>query len=111
MQQLRQIGNLMKDDFQKSFEEKHKINIESQNREVPFSYKFFTNELCEFYPCHDMKHINCLFCRCPAYHDDCCPGIVKGYGVIILENGVKDCSGCVYNHEPCNYEEMMYYNT
>ena len=69
-------------------------------------YKFFQNSKCEFFPCH--KGINdadfsCLFCYCPLYAlGDRCGG-----SFIYLENGIKDCSGCVRPHRRENYEVIL----
>ena len=39
------------------------------------SSKFFANKDCEYYPCHKMEgDLNCLFCYCPLYHLEDCPG-------------------------------------
>jgi Zn-finger protein len=73
---------------------------------VKNSSRYFENRDCEYYPCHNgMEHINCLFCFCPFYHEDHCPG-VPGY---IETDGrrIKDCSGCVFPHLPENYNVMM----
>ena len=69
-------------------------------------YKFFQNRKCEFFPCH--KGINdadfsCLFCYCPLYAlGDRCGG-----SFTFLENGIKDCSGCVRPHRRENYEVIL----
>ena len=69
-------------------------------------YKFFQNSKCEFFPCH--KGINdadfsCLFCYCPLYAlGDRCGG-----SFTYLENGIKDCSGCVRPHRRENYEVIL----
>jgi Zn-finger protein len=87
--------------FDNKLQEKHLNNIKNQtNRKYPFSYKYFENTDCEFFPCHTdvSKGHNCMFCRCPLYPIDACYGIQNGDGVI-LENGVKDCTNCTYNHE------------
>ena len=69
-------------------------------------YKFFQNRKCEFFPCH--KGINdadfsCLFCYCPLYAlGDRCGG-----SFTYLENGIKDCSGCVRPHRRENYEVIL----
>lgn len=69
-------------------------------------YKFFQNSKCEFFPCH--KDINdadfsCLFCYCPLYAlGDRCGG-----SFTYLENGIKDCSGCVRPHRRENYEVIL----
>ena len=60
-------------------------------------YAFFQNRDCEYFPCHKTAHpedFNCLFCYCPLYAlgRDC------GGNFRILENGVKDCSGCLRPH-------------
>ena len=39
------------------------------------SERFFENKDCKYYPCHDgLEHINCLFCYCPMYRLEHCPG-------------------------------------
>ena len=64
-------------------------------------YKFFAHRDCEFFPCHEVKdpeNFNCLFCYCPLYAmgRDC------GGNFKYLENGVKDCSGCLLPHRRKN---------
>lgn len=67
------------------------------------SYKFFENRECEFYPCHKgLEKLNCLFCYCPLYLKDDCGGNFK-----ILENGVKDCTNCLFPHKAENYEKVI----
>ena len=56
------------------------------------SYRHFTNKDCEYYPCKNVKELNCLFCFCPLYSFDC------GGEYIILDNGWKDCSKCSLPH-------------
>lgn len=69
-------------------------------------YKFYQNRKCEFFPCH--KGINdadfsCLFCYCPLYAlGDRCGG-----SFTYLENGIKDCSGCVRPHRRENYDVIL----
>ena len=67
------------------------------------SYRYFENRSCEYYPCHDIEHINCLFCYCPLYAlgDQC------GGAFVYTENGIKDCSGCLKPHRRENYEKIM----
>ena len=39
------------------------------------SYKYFENKECKYYPCHKGKqNINCMFCYCPFYEHEKCPG-------------------------------------
>ena len=68
--------------------------------------QFFENELCQYFPCHrGIEHINCLFCYCPLYTRENCPGQF----VYLEVNGqqVKDCSDCIYPHRPENYENII----
>jgi len=63
------------------------------------NFKGFTNDKCEFYPCHTInrKDFNCLFCYCPllAYE---CPG---PYEVFTDKHGNlrKDCTNCALPHD------------
>ena len=66
------------------------------------SYKCFENKDCEFYPCHKIDKINCLFCFCPLYADKNCGG-----NFTLLENGIKDCSNCLIPHNPKNYDLII----
>ena len=69
-----------------------------------FDHTYFSNKACRYYPCHQMpsgKDINCLFCFCPMYAMDCLGSPV------FLENGVKDCSNCIYPHIKENYDKIM----
>ena len=70
------------------------------------SYRFFKNEACKYFPCHKgLKEFNCLFCFCPFYLREDCPGNPKFWnkeGTII-----KDCSDCAYPHYPEHYDTMM----
>lgn len=71
------------ENFQKTLEDNIKAN-----------YSFFSNKDCEYYPCHNIEEINCLFCFCPLYNKESCGGNFK-----ILENGTKDCSNCNIPHD------------
>ena len=65
-------------------------------------YAFFENRECEFFPCHptdDPEHFNCLFCFCPLYHTEC-------GGACVIRDGVKDCSACLFPHDPANYDTI-----
>ena len=65
------------------------------------SYRFFQNKDCEFFPCHNIKTLNCLFCFCPLYHLDC------GGDYKVLANGIKDCSDCNIPHGPNGYDYVI----
>ena len=69
------------------------------------SYRYFENRACQYYPCHDKEHINCLFCYCPLNHMENCPGNPQ----FIEVNGkrIKDCSACTFPHEAENYDLIM----
>ena len=69
-------------------------------------YKFCQHRNCEFFPCHEgvkEDDFNCLFCYCPLYAlgDKC------GGNFTHLENGIKDCSGCLVPHRKENYDRIM----
>ena len=70
------------------------------------SYRFFQNTGCKYFPCHQgQEEINCLFCYCPLYAMNPCPG-----NCTYLEyNGkrIKECTNCTFPHEPENYDLMM----
>ncbi len=63
-------------------------------------YKFFENKNCEFYPCHNIDKINCLFCFCPLYNLDC-------KGEYIIKNNIKDCSKCNIPHNELGYDYII----
>ncbi len=70
------------------------------------SYRFFQNKDCKYYPCHEgIEAINCLFCYCPLYHMESCPGN-KGY-VEIGDRRVKVCTNCTLPHKVENYEAII----
>ena len=71
------------------------------------SERFFENRQCKFFPCHKLDgDFNCLFCYCPLYEKNPCPGtptfIKKEEGRII-----KRCTGCIFPHRPENYERII----
>lgn len=73
---------------------------------TPDSYRFFENRSCEYYPCHSgIEEINCLFCFCPLYRMENCPG--NPWYKEINGKNVKVCSDCVFPHRPENYELIM----
>lgn len=66
---------------------------------------YFCNQDCRWFPCHegaDAENFNCLFCYCPLYAlgEDC------GGDYVYLENGIKDCSGCLFPHRAENYQTI-----
>jgi len=70
------------------------------------SYRFFENKECEYYPCHNsVENMNCLFCYCPLYSLEHCPGTYK----LIESKGkmIKECSGCTFPHEAENYDVII----
>ena len=70
------------------------------------SYRFFENKECEYFPCHQgLENFNCLFCYCPMYWKDDCPGNPQ----YIEKNGkpLKVCTDCTFPHQPQNYEAII----
>jgi len=69
------------------------------------SHRFFRNHECRYFPCHKTdrpEEFNCLFCFCPLYFLDDCGG-----DGILLDSGIKDCSGCMVPHAPDGYDRVM----
>ena len=72
------------------------------------AYSFTQHTACEFFPCHKTGHpedVNCLFCYCPMYRLEHCPGNPRYFE----KNGrrIKDCSGCTFPHDPEHYDTIM----
>ncbi len=70
------------------------------------NYDFFQHKTCECFPCHAgaaPETFSCLFCYCPLYAlgDKC------GGQFAYLENGIKDCSGCLRPHKRENYDSIQ----
>lgn len=69
-------------------------------------FNFFQNSECEYFPCHkceDTENFNCLFCYCPLYAlGDKCGGNFK-----YIEEGIKDCSDCMFPHIRNNYMAVL----
>ena len=72
------------------------------------SYRFFTNKDCQYYPCHEgVEELNCLFCYCPFYTRENCPGEPE----YLNRDGrtIKKCTGCSFPHRPENYDRIIEY--
>jgi len=70
------------------------------------SYRYFENKACKYFPCHKgLEDFNCLFCYCPFYLTENCPG----HPAYLDIDGkiIKDCSGCTFPHRAENYERIM----
>lgn len=70
------------------------------------SDRFFANTECRFYPCHrGIEEINCLFCYCPLYHMEDCPG----NPAFIEKDGrrIKVCTDCTFPHRAENYDAVI----
>lgn len=70
------------------------------------SSRFFANTACQYYPCHKgLQDFNCLFCYCPFYLREKCPGAPEFLD--IRGRIVKDCSRCAFPHRPENYDAII----
>ncbi|MDY2589488.1 MAG: cysteine-rich small domain-containing protein [Agathobacter sp.] len=70
------------------------------------SYKFFQNNKCKYFPCHKgLTDFNCLFCYCPLYHLENCPG--NHYFKEKNGKALKVCTDCTFPHKPENYEKII----
>lgn len=70
------------------------------------AYSFFQHKECEFFPCHTTERpedFNCLFCYCPLY----ALGSQCGGNFVYLDNGIKDCSGCMVPHNRNSYSYII----
>lgn len=70
------------------------------------SSRFFENRECEYFPCHRMEgDFNCLFCYCPLYFLEKCPG---NYSFLEKKGGrIKNCINCDFPHKAENYDTIM----
>lgn len=69
--------------------------METGKQKLMENYKFFINDRCEFFPCHELsvtEWSSCLFCYCPLYLFRC------GGTYEMLSNGSKDCTPCNIPH-------------
>ena len=70
------------------------------------SHAFFANTSCRYYPCHKgLSEMNCLFCYCPLYGMNPCPGspeFIESHG-----RRIKSCAGCTFPHRAENYEKII----
>lgn len=71
------------------------------------SYRFFENRDCQYFPCHKgLENFNCMFCYCPFYLSEKCPGnpafVSRGNNEII-----KDCTDCNFPHRPESYDVII----
>ncbi len=69
------------------------------------SASFFKNLECPHFPCHKVENsedFNCMFCYCPLYNLQDCGG-----NFTILEQGIKDCSNCLFPHKAQNYDQII----
>lgn len=70
------------------------------------SHRFFENRDCQYFPCHKkLGDFNCLFCYCPLYLREKCPGNPS----YIEKEGrkIKDCTNCTFPHQPENYDTVI----
>lgn len=68
-----------------------------------FKRSGYPNERCGYYPCHHEGQ-SCLFCYCPLYDIEDCPGTPKY--VEVEGRKIKDCSDCGWRYDPANEDEV-----
>ena len=72
------------------------------------SSRFFANKECQYYPCHQgIEELNCLFCFCPFYLKEKCPGKPQWTESKRTGKTIKDCTDCVFPHKPENYDVVI----
>ena len=70
------------------------------------SYRFFENKECQYFPCHKgITDFNCLFCYCPLYRLEHCPG--KPQYLEKDGSAIKVCTDCTFPHKPENYDMII----
>lgn len=70
------------------------------------SWRFFANRDCRYYPCHEgIEEMNCLFCFCPLYLREHCPG--RPHFIESKGRRIKDCTPCTFPHRPESYDVIM----
>ena len=70
------------------------------------SYRFFENRDCKYFPCHEgLESFNCLFCYCPLYNKEHCPG--KPEYINCGGEKIKACTNCTFPHQPENYDKII----
>ena len=70
------------------------------------SSRFFENRECEYFPCHKgLEDFNCMFCYCPMYRLEQCPG----NPAYKEKNGttIKVCTNCTFPHKPENHAKIV----
>lgn len=80
-----------------------------ESEKIENSSRFFKNPACSYFPCHeglDADGFNCLFCYCPLYTREVCPGNPT---FIKKEDGrtIKRCTDCTFPHRSENYDRIM----
>lgn len=71
------------------------------------SERFFANKECKYYPCHEgIEEMNCMFCYCPMYRIEHCPGNPQ---YLEKEDGrrIKVCTNCIFPHKAENYDIVL----
>ena len=74
-----------------------KLSKKDGKKVVMQSHKFYQNDKCKFFPCHEgakLFNFSCLFCFCPLYPLECW-------------DKDKNCQECVYPHIASNYEPII----
>ena len=82
------------------------VIVKTKDEPVHNSSRFFENRACAYYPCHrDIEQINCMFCYCPMYEMEHCPGTPEYKET----NGrkLKICTNCTYPHQAEHYDAIM----
>lgn len=82
------------------------VIVKTKDEPVHNSSRFFENRACAYYPCHrDIEQINCMFCYCPMYGMEHCPGTPEYKET----NGrkLKICTNCTYPHQAEHYDAIM----
>ena len=93
--------------MEKCFDFSVKIYRRTEEKFMENSYRFFANRDCKYYPCHQgIEEMNCLFCFCPFYLQEKCPGRPEWIETAAGRT-IKDCTNCTFPHQPESYDVII----
>ena len=83
-----------------------KCKIEGLGMPMENSYRYFENRECQYFPCHKgVDEFNCMFCYCPLYGKEKCPGTPEY--VERIGKRIKICDNCTFPHKAENYDVIV----
>ena len=82
---------------------KEGVFLKNMDKKEEMSKKYWEEKEFSYFSHRKCDNFNCLFCYCPLYTlGDKCGGNFR-----YLDNGIKDCSDCLYPHFKENYGKIV----